>query len=145
MEDGKKEIPPTTKWLMLAVAIFFDILSLSILIPVVGWIAGWIVWVFAFGTLWLWFMMNGVNIFGFRNPKKLIGSLLATIVEAVPEIGAFPSWTFLVLYLTRAEKIINKVVDQVPGGSNVIKFVPRSSKTSGGTVASENSDLEKAA
>lgn len=124
-ENNKSEISPGTKWAMLGVAIFFDVLSLVILIPVIGWVAGWIVWIFAFGTLWTWFMMNGVNIFGFRNPKKLFASILAAFIEVVPEIGAFPSWTFLVLWLTRAEKVINKVVDQVPGGKNVLQFAPK--------------------
>lgn len=143
-EDKKTEIPSGTKWFMLATAIFFDVLSLVTLIPVVGWIIAWIVWFFAFSTFWLWFMMNGINIFGFRNPKRLIASVLASFVEVVPEIGFLPSWTILILWLTRAEKLVNKVVNQVPGASNVVKFVPNASKLIGNTKESVD-DIEKAA
>lgn len=125
MGNNEQKIGEGTKWFMLGVAILFDVLSAVTLIPVIGWILGGIVWAFAFGTFWLWFMMNGINIFGFSNPKRLFGSLLASIVELIPAVGVFPSWTVLVLWLTRVEEVVEKTVSKVPGASNVAKFVPK--------------------
>lgn len=122
MEDNKKEISSTTKWLMLGVAIFFDVVSLLSLIPVAGWILGFFVWLFAFMTFWTWFMMYDINIIGFKNPKKLVGTAIGSIIEMTP-LGFIPAWTFLMLYLTRVEKIINQVANQVPGGTQIIKTV----------------------
>lgn len=127
--DDKKEpsVSNTTKWLMFWVAIFFDVLSLFSLIPFIGWIFEFLVGFYAFMTFWTWFMINGTNIIGFRNPKKMIASILSSFIELTP-LGFIPSWTILILYLTRVEKIINKTVSVVPGVSNVVKFIPKNPK-----------------
>lgn len=143
-ESKDPKIGEGTKWLMLGVAFFYDVLSAVSLIPVIGWVAGWAVWIFAFGTFWLWFMMNGINIFGFKNPKRLFGSLLASFIELLPEIAVFPTWTILILWLTRVEKVVSKVVEKVPGASNVAKFIPK--KYGGSTIREVvNDDQQKAA
>lgn len=142
-ETKEPKIGEGQKWFMLGVAIFYDVLSAVSLIPVIGWIAAWAVWIFAFGTFWLWFMMNGINIFGFRNPKRLFGSLLASFIELLPEIAVIPSWTLLVLWLTRVEKVVDKVIEKVPGGKNVLKFVPK--KYGGEAVRNVVDDEQKAA
>lgn len=126
MKENKPQISESNKWLMLGTAIFFDVISLVSLIPAIGWILGFLVWLFAFMTFWLWFMMNGQNIISFSNPKKLISTVLGSIIEATP-FGFIPAWTFLILYLTRVEKMVDKVVKQVPGGSSVIGSVIKKS------------------
>ncbi|OHA94045.1 MAG: hypothetical protein A3H52_00035 [Candidatus Zambryskibacteria bacterium RIFCSPLOWO2_02_FULL_39_26] len=117
--EKSKQIKGTTKWLMFSVAVFFDIISLLSLVPVVGWIFEFLVWLFAFMTFWLWFLLNGINIMSFRNPKKLAGTAIGSIIEASP-LGFVPAWTILILYLTRIEPAIEKVVSQVPGGETAL-------------------------
>ena len=121
-EENKPKISEATKWLMLGTAIFFDLISLVSLIPFIGWIAGWCVWVFAFGTFWLWFKINGLDFF---KPKNVGGFIVGSIIELIPYINILPGWTVTVLYLTRIEKIVNKVVSQVPGGEKIAETITK--------------------
>ena len=117
--EKSKQIKGTTKWLMFSVAIFFDIISLLSLVPVVGWIFGFLWGLFAFMTFCLWFYLNGVNIISFGNPRKLASSVLSGLIEVSP-FGFIPTWTILVLYLTRIEPALEKVVSHVPGGETAL-------------------------
>ncbi len=121
----EKPLSDTTIWMMRGAAILFDIFSLVTLIPGIGWGLGWIVWLVAYATFWLWFLLNGRNIFGLTNPMRLFGSLGAGIVEFAPEFGALPAWSILIWWLTSGEKMVAKVIDHVPGGENVAKVVTK--------------------
>ena len=111
--ENKPQISEATKWLMLGTAIFFDVVSLVSLIPFVGWVLGWLVWLFATMTFWLWFKMAGMN---FSKPKNVLGLAGGSVMEMIPYLNALPIWTATILYLTRIEKIVNKTVGQIPGG-----------------------------
>jgi hypothetical protein len=116
MDNGESKINESQKWLMLGVAIFFDIISLINLIPIIGWVIGWFVWIFAFMTFFLWFKMNGMS---FSRPKNLFSFIGGSAIELIPILNILPAWTATILYLTRAQKIINETISQVPGGKAV--------------------------
>lgn len=115
-ENAESKISESQKWLMLGTAIFFDFISLINLLPIIGWVLGWIVWLCAFMTFWLWFMMCGVK---FSKPKNLFSFGGGSIIEFIPGLNVLPAWTATVFYITRVEGMINKATNAVPGGSVV--------------------------
>ncbi len=112
-EEKEKPIPSTTKWLMRGTAIFFDIISI---IPVVNWIVD----VVAYLTFGVWFMMHGRNIFSFGKPRRLFGTIITGIVEAIPGVSAIPTWSILIWWLTSGEEMVGKVASQIPGGAEIV-------------------------
>lgn len=138
MDDKKTKITETQKWLMLGVAITFDTTTLVNLIPVVGQIGSFFVGLFATMTFWLWFLMNGMS---FSKPKNVLGLAGGSIIEMIPVLNVLPAWTATILYLTRVEKIVNKVITQVPMANNVVKFPTKNTQG----VSGQNSDNQKAA
>lgn len=119
MEEGFK-LSTTQKWLMRITAIFFDILSLVGLIPVIGWILDWIIWLFANLTFYTWFKAQGMS---FTSPKKLFSFVGGSFVEFLPEISALPMWTITIFFLTGIDEVVKKVTDQVPGGEIIKKKI----------------------
>ncbi len=121
MDEPK--IKESQKWLMLGVAIFFDIvIALINLIPAVGQALSFFAGIFAFMTFWLWFKMNGMK---FSSPKKAGAMIGGSIIEIIPVLNALPAWTATILYLTRIEKIIDKTIKQVPGGKTIESAVKK--------------------
>jgi uncharacterized membrane protein len=127
MKNKGKNIPDGTKWLMLATAILFDIISLLSLVPFVGWVLEIFIWLIAAMTFWIWFMMYDVNIYSLGNPKKFVANIATNIIELTP-FGFIPTWSILILYLTRAEKLIEKTVGQIPGGEKALSSIEKMAK-----------------
>lgn len=117
MEDNKPKISNNTKWLMLGVAIFFDVLQWILVWVVMDWVVVWI----AAPTFILWFLMVGKR-FSLRQIVAFSGG---TLVEGIPVLGDLPVWTGLILYLTRVEPVIEKTASVVPGGKTAVKAVTK--------------------
>ena len=148
MEEQESKISESQKWLMFGTAIFFDVISLISLIPIIGWVLGWVVWAFAFMTFWLWFKINGLS---FSKPKNLLSFFGGSVIELIPILNILPGWTVMILYMTRVEKIIKKAEDIVPGTSQtvrqskVINFPQKQYAKAGQVIYSENDDEQIAA
>ncbi|MFA6338533.1 MAG: hypothetical protein WCW87_00505 [Candidatus Paceibacterota bacterium] len=85
--------------LMIGTAIFFDILNLIELIPVIGWIFGLIIDLLGYSLFGLWFASKSISIW---EAKKARTFIISAVVSAIPEVGAFiPDYTFMVWRVTK--------------------------------------------
>ena len=70
------------------------------LVPLVGWIASWILSICAWFLFGIWFYHKGVNLFA---ASRALGTFGAMLGEATPFINAFPWWTARVFVAVRYE------------------------------------------
>lgn len=107
--EEKKEKPKISKkdfFLMLAVAVFFDIvLALIQLIPVAGSVMASVFGVIPFMGFFIWYQLLGLD---FKNPKKAFTFFGCSILEFIPVINALPAWTceVVVMYIMQKKDII---------------------------------------
>jgi hypothetical protein len=88
----KQRIGSFTKFLMLSVALFFDILEFILEILLIGIIFNRIITILEYLIMWLWFKLKGVSFVG--NPK-ISGRMGGTfILEMIPFLGSLPGFTF---------------------------------------------------
>jgi len=87
MDQSNSKIDNTTASLMVATAVFFDVLSI---VPVLNWFSTF----FAFMTFGVWFMIKGV---GLISPKKIAAPIISVIIELIPAISAIPSITLMII------------------------------------------------
>jgi hypothetical protein len=88
-----------TAGLMIGTAIAFDAVQGLLTLTVVGSLLSFLVTIVAGIIFALWFMFNGVSIFGQNAAKKALISLSSFVVELVPLIDALPAITFGVVAL----------------------------------------------
>jgi hypothetical protein len=114
----RKEIANSTLFLMLGVALFYDIVQFVLdLIPIAGWILAEFIALFAFLTFFVWFKLYGRS---FTSPKRFSAMAVGSIIEMVPILNGLPGWTVAVILLVvveRGEAALSKVV-------GVAKFIP---------------------
>ena len=89
-----------TKTLMMFVAVTVDLFQIGInLFPFVGPIIGILfnpaVSIGALVVFYLWFKMNGVDIYGSRNSGATLANM---VIEIMPGFDIFTSWTIWVAY-----------------------------------------------
>lgn len=102
-----------TMGLMVATAIFFDVLQ-GFLTP---FFLGWLVGIAAFFTFYIWFKMHGIK---FKGTKRIATFGLSSIIEMIPFVSALPAWTFAVVILV--VDIYQKQWKQPP--TNVVGATP---------------------
>ena len=112
-----KELSKNTKWLMLGVAIFFDVLQWVLVWVAMDWLVVWV----AAPTFILWFWMAGRRF----SISQIMAFTGGTLLEGIPILGDLPIWTGLILYLTRVEKIVEKTASVVPGGKTAAKAITK--------------------
>ncbi len=82
--EYKYRIDRTTFWVMLSVALFFDLIQLGLdFIPILGWIISSVVSVFAFLTFFVWFKIREVGFFTKFGIKKLMTIVVIPLLELV--------------------------------------------------------------
>ena len=87
-EEQAKGLKTTTVWLMISVALFFDVLQIFLDFLLMGWL----VTIFGSMTFWLWFKTHG---YSFMKPKRIAGSLATMITDSIPVLG-WLSWTIAI-------------------------------------------------
>ncbi|TAL48821.1 hypothetical protein EPN83_03460 [Patescibacteria group bacterium] len=98
----RKEISNGTMWLMVSVALLYDVVGGGIqLLPIVGQMVYWIIWIFAFLTFYLWFKIYGRS---FLSPKRTLAMGAGAIIEIIPVLSILPGWTVAVIFLIGIEK-----------------------------------------
>jgi hypothetical protein len=95
MEKGLKS---STVALMIAAALFFDVLQ-ALLTPIV---VGYFVPVISYPTFWLWFRLNGIDFISSKRAKTLgFGAL----IELIPGLDILPAFTLTVARIALDAKI----------------------------------------
>lgn len=109
-QEKKQRISTLTAMLMIALAIFFDLLQIagSFFIPLLGLglVICWAVSFISFVTFGLWFAFQGVNPGDKNFAVRMLIYMSSVIVELTPFIDALPAITLGVIaliVLTRAE------------------------------------------
>jgi hypothetical protein len=102
-QNKEKGLKPTTVWLMIGTAIFFDMLQILLDFLLMGWL----VTIFGSLTFWLWFKLHG---YSFTKPSRLAGSLVTMVIDVVPVLGWF-AWTIAITTFV----LKNKIQESVPG------------------------------
>jgi hypothetical protein len=93
-----KGLKSSTVALMIAVALFFDVLQ-ALLTPIV---IGYFVPVIAYPTMWLWFKMHGIDFISMKRAKTLgFGAL----IELIPGLDVLPAFTLTVARIALDAKI----------------------------------------
>jgi len=114
----QKEIGSATAFLMIFVALIYDLFQLIInLIPIAGQILSFVITIFAFLTFYLWFKIYGRS---FVSPKRAMAMGAGVIIEIIPIISILPGWTVAVILLIGIEKL-EKITSLVPGGNKLFK------------------------
>jgi len=104
------KIDNVTFGFMIAVAIFYDVLSF---IPGINLISE----IFGIGTFALWWYFSGI---GLINTKKIVTWATSGFVELIPAVSALPSFTagvIITVLLTRAEEKTG--VSLTPGSASI--------------------------
>ena len=107
--EKEKGLKTTTVWLMIGTALFFD--ALQIVLDFL--LMGWLVTIFASMTFWLWFRFNGIS---FMRPKRIAGSLVTIIIDAIPVLGWF-AWTVSI-----STFVLSKKIQSVVPGADITKL-----------------------
>lgn len=90
--EKNKGLKSHTIWLMICVAIFYDVLT--IFVPTfVGIVAGM--------HFWLWFALHGIS---FVTPKRFLSGSAGLLVELFPLTSFLPAWTLTVTYIAHDAK-----------------------------------------
>ena len=97
MDEKEKGLKTTTVWLMIMVALFFDVLQILLDFLLLGWLVP----IIAAPTFWLWFRIHGIS---FMKPKRFLTFGGATLVDFVPVLGWF-AWMVAVSYLALSSKL----------------------------------------
>ncbi len=84
-----------TKYLMIAVALFYDVLSL---VPGLNFIVAF----FAGFHFWFWFKLKGIS---FVSPKRLVVGSTGFVAEMIPVLSSLPAWTGIVVFMILDTKI----------------------------------------
>ena len=109
-QNKEKGLKVTTVWLMIAVALFFDVLQALLL--AVG--IGYFVPVISYPTFWLWFKLHGINFFSMKRAPVLgIGAL----IELIPGFDLLPAFTVTVARIALASKL-----QSVAPGADITKL-----------------------
>lgn len=108
--EKKKGLKVTTIWLMIATALFFDVLQTLLEALVIGYFVP----VIAYPTFWLWFRFHGINFFSSKN-ATVLG--IGTLIELIPGIDVLPAFTGIVARVA----LTNKLQEIVPG-SEIVKL-----------------------
>lgn len=111
-KNKEKGLKSHTVALMIATALFFDVLQILLSFIFMGWLAG----IFAGLTFYLWFKFHGIT---FMKPKRLLTFGSASLVEMIPIpfLAALPIWTGAVSYLALSSKL-----QEIIPGADVIKL-----------------------
>lgn len=84
--EEKNRIPKTVEYLMIAVALFYDLLSFIPIVNIVTWILDKL-------TFGMWFFMRGAGWVGFFNAKKPTSETLLYIAGFIPILSMIPEVT----------------------------------------------------
>jgi len=108
---SKKEprISNVTAILIIATALFIDILEMITTWKVIGIVLGLITPVFANLVFWFWFKLKDVSIY-FDSPKKIITAGTFNLIEIIPALDAlgpfgagWTMWAIAIIVMTRVE------------------------------------------
>lgn len=133
----ERRISKTTFWLMVGVAIFFDLIQIILTLLAVGIVADSLITVVAGLTFFLWFKLKGVQ---FNNSKKILTAGGSFLVEAIPVLNVIPTWTISVILTALGEKIpIVKTATQMASGKTASP-----TKTIAGKVGPTTGQIRKA-
>lgn len=111
----KKEpkISKETAWMMITVAIFFDLISFLInLIPIVGQVISIAIPIVAYPTFFLWFMLKGVKLMTTKRIAAMGGGF---VVEVIPLVNMLPGVTASVVFTilsTKVKEVEKKIKDR---------------------------------
>lgn len=109
-DEQNKGLKSTTIWLMIGVALLFDVLQTALSYLFLGWL---MIPVF-YLTYWMWFKIHGVSFLTLkRAPTQAVGAFLEVI-----SAGIIPAFTFIVVRVAITSKI--KSVTENP--SNIISM-----------------------
>jgi len=87
---NQNKIDGTTAFLMLAVAIFFDLIQFFLaFIPIIGFILNKLISIIAGLTFWLWFTLKGVG----GTSKWISGGATLFELLPIPFLSALPMFT----------------------------------------------------
>ncbi len=107
-----KELSNNTIFLMVATAIFFDVLQIALALIALDWLVG----IFGFLTFFVWFKLNGIS---FWSPKRAAAMSSAAILEAFPFLSSLPTWTAAVAIITldtKAKQVAKKSLNTEDNG-----------------------------
>ena len=111
MSEEKKGLNNTTIVLMVAVALFYDVLQWFLAFIFMGWLVG----IFAGLTFYVWFKIRGMS---FMKPKRFAIFGTGSVIEMFPLIplSALPAWTAAIVILALDSK-----VKKIAPGLGIIK------------------------
>lgn len=103
----EKKLSSTTIFLLIIVALFFDLLQIIFTFLFLGWLISF----YAFMTFWLWFKLKGIS---FATPKRSGIAGGGFIIELVPFLNMLPAWTLavtLIILDVKSKELISKLSD----------------------------------
>jgi len=105
-ETHQNKIDGTTAFLMLGVAIFFDIVQFVLeFIPLIGFILNKFISIFAGMTFWLWLTLKGVS----STSKWISGGSFMIEILPIPFLSALPVFTGGIIAIILRERVVKKV------------------------------------
>ncbi len=144
MEENKSKIS-NMEW-GLVIAALFTVDAIQIVIEwLLIWVAGvsvvinFCIDLFVGMSLAFYLQWRGESM---ANPKRLFGLIGTMGLEMIPGVDELPLWGLDGIYNMIISKS-DKIVKNIPGASNVVKFIPKGSGTR--NIVSESEDLDKAA
>jgi hypothetical protein len=116
-QDKKPKIKKGTMVLMVATALFFDVLGALInLIPGLGQVlAIFIAWA-GQATFWLWFKMHGVS---YGTKKRAVSVTAGFIIGMIPFLNIIPELTLQVILILGTLEV-EDLVENTPGGGAIV-------------------------
>ncbi len=101
-EIRQNKISGATAFLMVAVAVFFDLIQIILeFIPIVGFILNKLISIFASLTFWLWLTLKGVK----SNRQWILGGSFVIEIFPIPFLSALPVFTGGIIAIILKERI----------------------------------------
>jgi hypothetical protein len=129
MGEENQRITSGTKYLMMGVALFFDVLSL---VPGLNVITAFL----GYGTIWFWFLTK--NVVFTKNPKMVKSVLGGLAIEMLPFFSWLPAITRSVWRIAT----LSQIEDRKAAMKSNLKLTRGGDR---GNLHSANSGLKKAA
>lgn len=104
MNDERK-IEKHTWVFMLAIAGFVDLVQIVADFLIVGVVVNTILDIFVWLTFYVWFKIYGVNFISIKRGLPFVG---AGLVELIPALNAFPTWTtaIAIMWATTKSQVV---------------------------------------
>ncbi len=109
-ESHKNKISGSTAFLMVAVAIFFDLIQfLLAFIPLIGFILNKLISIVAGLTFWLWLTIKGLK----GRQKLILGGSFFVEILPIPFLSALPVFTggiIAIIVRDRVKEISKEII-----------------------------------